>query len=234
MTKIIWGLEPYKKRISACMVLYILFPLIWYKTVLHSVKQCFELLTPHQGSRVCVRTESVLAWCSLPHSHFAMHHEYFQKKKTIVWPLTPPQESRVCWRREHVLACRYIRNSLNFDMQHDHVLKKLNFVLLTPPPGPVERGRVYEHGQIFATTLMRVSFCLRWYATWPYSEKNEFWPFSNQFSPLRGTDPGLRTEMPFDMFHIYNTSFCMHNFSKIILATDWVIAKFDYLIFGPA
>ena len=29
----------------------------------------------------------------------------------------------------------------NFDMQHDHVLKKLNFDLLTPSPGSGQGGR---------------------------------------------------------------------------------------------
>ena len=31
-------------------------------------KKCFDLLIEPQGSRVCVRTEYVLAWCSLLHS----------------------------------------------------------------------------------------------------------------------------------------------------------------------
>ena len=39
-----------------------------------------------------------------------------------------------CVKTEYVLAFCFIRHSLKFDMQHYHVLKKLNFDLLTPPP----------------------------------------------------------------------------------------------------
>ena len=41
-------------------------------------------------------------------------------------PLTPTQGSRVFVRTEYVLAYCCIHDSI--DMQHDHVLKKLNFV----------------------------------------------------------------------------------------------------------
>ena len=47
----------------------------------------------------------------------------------------PPQGSSVSVRTEHVLACCCICDLLLFDMQHDHILKTLNFDLLTPPPG---------------------------------------------------------------------------------------------------
>ena len=40
----------------------------------------------------------------------------------------------------------------NFDMQHDHVLKKLNFDLLTPYPGSGRGGR--HLGQIFTALLL--------------------------------------------------------------------------------
>ena len=35
-------------------------------------------------------------------------------------------------RAKYLLPCCCIHDSLEFDMQHDHVLKKLNFDLLTP------------------------------------------------------------------------------------------------------
>ena len=34
-----------------------------------------------------------------------------------------------------MLPCCCIPDSFKYDLQHDHVLKKLNFDLLTPPPG---------------------------------------------------------------------------------------------------
>ena len=40
-----------------------------------------------------------------------------------------------------MLAWCSILHSLKFDMQHDHVLKKVNFDLLTPSPGSEGGGR---------------------------------------------------------------------------------------------
>ena len=44
----------------------------------------------------------------------------------------------------YLLPCCCICYSVKFDMQHDHVLKKLNFYLLTPSPGSRDRGGVCE------------------------------------------------------------------------------------------
>ena len=82
-------------------------------------------------------------------------------------------------------------------------------------------------GKMFATMILHASFPLTWYATWPYSEKVQFWSRSHPLRP----NPGLRTKIPFDMFHIpdiYFTSVCIK-----ILTTDWVIVKFKYLTFDP-
>ena len=43
----------------------------------------------------------------------------------------------MCVRTEYVISCCRMRDSLYFDVQHEYVLKKLNFDLLTPP---VETG----------------------------------------------------------------------------------------------
>ena len=56
-------------------------------------------------------------------------------------------------------------------MQHDHIVEKLNFYLLTPSPG----SRV-SACKIFATMLLHSWFSLIWYVTLPCSEKFEFWP----------------------------------------------------------
>ena len=58
-----------------------------------------------------------------------------------------------------------------------------------------------------------------------------FWP-----QPLRqprGSGTGLWSNIAFDMFLIYCNSVCMRNFCKKKMTTDWVIAKFTYLTFGP-
>ena len=44
-------------------------------------KECFDLSNSSQGSRVCIRTEYVLAWFPMLHSNlFHMHHDFFQKE----------------------------------------------------------------------------------------------------------------------------------------------------------
>ena len=62
-----------------------------------------------------------------------------------------------------LLPCCCIRDC--FDVQHDHVLKKLNFDLLW-----VEGAA----GKIFATMLLHSRFPLIWYATWSCSAKVKF------------------------------------------------------------
>ena len=83
-----------------------------------------------------------------------------------------------------------------------------------------------------ATMLLLASFPLIWYATWPYSEQDEFWPPLHRLSTPRVLDAGLRTKILFGMFHICCTSVCMQTFGKI-LTTHLVIVKFKYLTFDP-
>ena len=53
---------------------------------------------------------------------------------------------------------------------------KVNFDILTPPPGS-GGGRRGSAGKISATTFPHSWFYLIWYAIWPCSGKVEFWPF---------------------------------------------------------
>ena len=59
------------------------------------------------------------------------------------------EEGLVCGQNicYHVAA---IPDSFKFDMQHDHVLKKMNFDLLTPSPG-LEGGGVGVCRKFFLT-----------------------------------------------------------------------------------
>ena len=110
---------------------------------------------------------------------------------TMFWkilPLTPPplstQGSHTGLRSKvrfdmfliyctSVCICNHVAAfAIPFDMQHDNVLKKFNFNLLTQ--GPWE----WSAGEIFATTWLHLWFHLSWYATWPCFEKFvlTFWP----------------------------------------------------------
>ena len=94
----------------------------------------------------------------------------------------------------------------NFDMQHDHVLKQLNFDLLTPYPGS-GRG-VGICGQIFAAFCCIFWFPLNWYSMWPYSEKGEFWPIG----------PIPRVGLPASK--IFGTML-LHSWFSLIWYTTW-------------
>ena len=63
------------------------------------------------------------------------------------------------------------------NMQHDHVLEKLNFDLLTPSPGSGGGGRGLRTKYLLPCCFI-LWFSLNWYAIWPCSEKVEFWPIS--------------------------------------------------------
>ena len=77
--------------------------------------------------------------CMVPyapfHSDLICNMTSFRKK--MFCPLTPPKGSRVYVRTEYVCACCCICGSILFDLQHDHVLKKLNF-----DPNPRNGGGV--------------------------------------------------------------------------------------------
>ena len=67
-----------------------------------------------------------------------MPHDHIQ----IFLPFNPTDRLPVCVRGEYVLARSSMLHSLYFDMQHDHVLKKLNFDLFTPTPGSGVEGGI--------------------------------------------------------------------------------------------
>ena len=128
----------------ACVVLYVPFPLIWNATWLFSVKKFFWTFWPHPRGSVCVCKDRICA-CMVLYAPFPLI-EYatllLSGKKN---DLTLSRGWRVCVMTENVLACCCMRDSLQDDMHHDHVLKKLNFDLLTPQ----DRG-MGSTGKIFA------------------------------------------------------------------------------------
>ena len=105
---------------------------------------------------------SLVRYASRPHS---------EKSWTLIY--WPHPKSQGCLKAKYLLPCCCIRDSLNFDMQHVHVLKKLNFDLLTPSPGS-GGGVSGSQGKIFASMLLHLWFSLIWYASCPCSEKVEF------------------------------------------------------------
>ena len=104
--------------------------------------------------------------------------------KSLILPLTPPpkstQGSDTGLRSEvrfdmFLIYCTSVciwyhvaAFAIPFDMQHDNVLKKFNFNLLTP------RALGGSVGEIFANMWLHLWFHLSWYATWPCFEKVNF------------------------------------------------------------
>ena len=62
---------------------------------------------------------------------------------------------------KYLLPCCCICNSLQFDMQHDHFLKKkFNFDCLTPKAGSVGRGGVCGQSSCYHATAFVIIFNL--------------------------------------------------------------------------
>ena len=109
-------------------------------------------------------------------------------------------------------------------MQHDHVLKKLNLDLLTPPPGSRWGCRGRSADKIYATMLLHSRFPLIWYATWHWSERFNF----DLLTPRVG---GLGSESK-----IFNTELLHLWFSFLICYATWPCSEkveFDLLIPSP-
>ena len=105
--------------------------------------------------------------------------------------------------------------------------------ILTLRPPVLAGGGGGSAGKIFPTMLLHVCFLLIWYATWPYSEKGEFWAFE----PTTYVHPGDQIDA-FDLkprlicfLIILPLSACDN--SVKMLTTDWVIVKFQYFTFDP-
>ena len=68
-----------------------------------------DILIPPQGSRLCVRTDSVLAWWPVIHFHeFDIQHDYFQKKNVLTIDPTPGFEGVF---KDNICACMLLHSS---------------------------------------------------------------------------------------------------------------------------
>ena len=105
-------------------------------------------------------------------------------EKVEYWHLTKPPGPEWGWgclRAKYLLPCCCSRDSLKFDMQHGHVLKKLNFDLLIPYPrfvegvcvcvggGGVCRQNICDHVAAFVIPFNLICnmnvFCKSWILT---------------------------------------------------------------------
>ena len=101
---------------SNCIILYksFLFNLICNMTFFR--KKCFD----PSGGRGCIRIFACIVFsASLPFNLTCN-----MSRKTKKMNLNDQPGSRMCVRKKHLLACKCMLYSLQFDMQHDHVLKK--------------------------------------------------------------------------------------------------------------
>ena len=144
--------------------------------------------------------------------------------KSLILPLTPPPKStqgsdkglRSKVRFDmfliyctSVCICYHVAAfAIPFDMQHDNVLKKFNFNLLTPRA----LGGGGSAGEIFATIRLHLWFHLSWYATWPCFEKVNF----DILTPPHGSGGGRRGSAG----KIYATTF-PHSWFYLIWYAIW-------------
>ena len=109
-------------------------------------------------------------------------------------------------------------------MQHDYVLKKLNFDLLTPT-----QGSWGICGQTICYHAGEVSFPLIWCATWSYSENSLILASVQPPKSTQGVGSfDLKSRL---IYFIFILPLSASEISLKILTTVWVIAKFKYLTF---
>ena len=155
VTKLLW-------KVSATMLLHLWYPLIWYVYMTMSEKGDFWPLDPNDRMEGGVCGQNICCHVSAYVIPFNLICNIAMVWKS--WILIPPQ-GQGSLLTKYLLQCCYMCDSLWFDMQYDHVLKKLNFDLLTSPP--VFRsggGWVESSGKIFATMFLHSWFPFIWYA----------------------------------------------------------------------
>ena len=81
------------------------------------------------GQNICYRVIVFMILFDL-----IMQHDYILKTLDF-YHLQGSQGGRGVMQAKYLAPCCFNLDSLKFDMQHDHVLKKPNFDLLIPSPG---------------------------------------------------------------------------------------------------
>ena len=98
-------------------------------------------------------------------------------------------------RAKYLLPCCCISDSLKFDMQHDRVLKKLNFDLLTPPLSP-PRGWdtglrsviTFDMFHIYCTSVCMWNFSKKYWQLTELLQNFNIWPLI----PPKGSGGGVK------------------------------------------
>ena len=173
----------------------------------------FNLLTPRVGGGgVC--THYICYHVAAPVISFNLICNMTMFWKSLVLSLTPPPKStqgsdtglRSKVRFDmflinctSVCICYHVAAfAIPFDMQHDNVLKKFYFNLLTP------RALGGLRGEIFATMWLHLWFHLSWYATWPCFEKVNFDILTPPQGRL-GVGEGLQAKYMLPRFRIHDS-----------------------------
>ena len=111
-------------------------------------------------------------------------------------------------------------------MQHDHVLKKLNFDLLTPSPGSRVSG-----GKIFATMLLHL-----WFSLILISNMTMYWKKLIFYLLIPSTGSGCRCVCGgggWSAGKIFATTLLHSRFSLILICNMTMFWKSWILIFWP-
>ena len=118
---------------------------------------------------------------------------------------------------KHLIPCCCNRDSLQFDMQHDLVLHKLNFdhLAITLVSGDVVWVGVCGQNICYHAAAFMIPFNLICNMT-VYWKRGilTYWP--HPLGPSRGWDSGLRSKSTFYMFYIiYCTSVCIWKYWQL-------------------
>ena len=137
----------------------------------------FEFLTlsPGSGDGGLVGSAGKIFATMLLHSWFLLiWYTLDHVLKKVTFDLLTRSPRVVGSALKYWLPCRHIRDSLQFDMQQEHVLKKVEFWISDPIPrvgwwkfGGVSRQNICYHDAAFVIPFNLI-------CTWPCSEKSDF------------------------------------------------------------
>ena len=137
-----------------------------------------------------------------------------------------------------VCSCYHVAAfAIHFYVQHDHVLKKLNFNLLTSRVGGGGGSAFIVFATMLHVAALEIPFNLICNMTMFW--KSLILPLTPPPRSTQGSDTGLRSKVRFDMFLIYCTSVCIcYHVTAFAIPFDMqhdnVLKKFNFnLLQGP-